>query len=427
MPITEEREKADKLEKYILVFILSLICGYGISLEVARNASGDTKPIPTIIYMIPGVILGLYYFLRKRKSFQYMQGLYIGFTVFLFSMSMTGRGWENGGLSCIILFLCGLGIGLLFSEVLKTLSSILVWFSFLVFTVLNSVLIEQRLNIGLEWEQGAAIVPIWIVITTGIVVFVRGNSKEARSRSFGLSIVRAPDRPSLTDTFQVQGDLGEVAKKALTVFEEEVEAHNAGEFKTKSILYFDGLQSIPLYAVDNGKTLEIDDRGVRSEAYCVRRGFDEWWFVLHIKGHEASMSIQLDVKQRTQNFLGPLLLIGAIGFPVVAWLAGSQVAKVGILVLVGLGWLQHLGILEILFNKERGDKRREERLREYLPTVGRAAATAIEAAKASTLRSSGSEPPQQQSAPQVTKTTDEKAANEPVKEQANDDVGWTRE
>ena len=164
----------------------------------------------------------------------------------------------------------------------------------------------------------------------------------------------------------------------IAAFEQVVSSQQISGVVPRSVLYLDGGQVVPL----RPETLEAEgwreSSGVRSHAFRIRRGFDEFWFLLHLKPHAGTLGFQLDVKQRNRNFIGPTLLIAVILFPILSWLTGNESVKFGILICVGLAWLHHLGIVEFLFNKERGEKRRTERISEYLPVFVRALSNALQ-------------------------------------------------
>jgi len=195
----------------------------------------------------------------------------------------------------------------------------------------------------------------------------------------------APHSPRVADTLTDLEQPGMRAAAMVAAFERFVISQEIPGLAPRSIVYLDGSKVVPLRPEKPDSEAWMEPCGIRSHAFRVRRGFDELWFVLHLKPRTDTLGFQLDVKQRTRNFVGPVLLLAIILFPVVAWLTGNDSVKFGILICVGLAWLHHLGIVEFLFNKERGDKRRNERIGEYLPVFVRALARALQVESVETV------------------------------------------
>jgi len=372
-------------EKHILVFILTLISGYAMGLH--SSGTGSFSAIG-FAFILPGLLLGSYYVWRRTGPFKHIQGLTIGYALnFIYAISSTDqfKGFlVPEGLAGATQILIFFAIGIAITELMELISAVLVWpaaFMFGFYTSLNLLTNEFNALADRNAPLKSLVAAFVLLLCVG---FVKGKRtrQAARARS-GWTLVRAPHRPTLTDTFQVDGDLVSIALNAIETFESEVRDRNVGEFREKSVIYLDGMQPVPPGASLGIAELELPPAGVRSTAFRVRRGLDEWWFVLHVKGLSRSMSIQLDCKHRSLNIIVPLIMFGTLAVVALAWQSHSQpVVGAGIAILATCGVLFQLGIIDLKLSNERGEARRNERLSEYYPSILRAAAVAIETAKA---------------------------------------------
>jgi hypothetical protein len=223
-------------------------------------------------------------------------------------------------------------------------------------------------------------------VSCGYIVWRRGirptlSSEEIQTKGVFNTVLAAPFAPYAKDAVLTENsiDTGQTAYTLIGQFEKEVVNQDIDGLQARSVLYADGLQVVPLRPDRELGAFPVGGEGIRSHAFRIRRGFDEFWFVLHVKFSRGSLSWQLDAKTRTRNTLGPVMLIASIVFVFVAWFFHSQILSGVLIALAVIGWMINLGVWESLFSKERGETRRKERLEEYTPAFSRAAFQALKA------------------------------------------------
>jgi len=150
--------------------------------------------------------------------------------------------------------------------------------------------------------------------------------------------------------------------------------------KPVSVAYFDGIKLVRKLTDGTSK----DRREFRSEAFRIRRVFDEFWFVLHVTVGRERFSYDLDVFDRNKNLVWALLL-GAMVLSLLSLAAGIPFG--GPLFAIVAGYclfdqgLTGGAITSYVLDFSRGAQRRSDRMASFRPAVMYALQSALESSE----------------------------------------------